>query len=545
MSTVNTGNTPGMAVGANDQDLAPGQEVGEYRIENVLGQGGFGTVYAAVHPLIGKRAAIKVLARKYSADPTVVSRFVAEARAVNQIRHRNIIDIFAFGQLADGRHYYVMEYLEGQPLDAYLRDRGPLTLDEALPILRAIARALDAAHGKGIAHRDLKPENIFLAHDTDGDTYPKLLDFGIAKLMAPEDDVRHRTGTGVPIGTPYYMSPEQCRGKDVDHLTDVYSFGIVVYRMLTGTFPFEGDDYVELLYKQVNEEAAPPSTRNASLPASVDAAIAWMMQKDRTKRPPTVVEAVHALDPDASRTPSLPGAVKTGRGSRPSIPPKRQVTPDALAATTAPDQAPVALPSAPTMAASSQLPTGTGDAKLPTAPASGGKGLIVAILAVLVLAGAGVAAYVLVVAKKTPDATKDVVELPPVGSGSQSLPLATPVDAAVVAEAIDAAAPTPSSVLITLEGVPKGTQVFRNGARVGLAPKFEIAYGTKEVPLELRAPSYEPTPLVIVPNADQTQTVTLTKTKTSHSQHTQPTDVPPDKDSLADPFAKKKTKSGD
>src|SRR5215475_3576442 len=119
----------------------------------------------------------------------MVSRFVAEARAVNQIRHRNIIDIFSFGQLADGRHYYVMEYLDGEPLDGYLRAHGRMELDEALPILSAIARALDAAHAKGIAHRDLKPENIFLAHDADGGTFPKLLDFGIAKLLAPEDSV--------------------------------------------------------------------------------------------------------------------------------------------------------------------------------------------------------------------------------------------------------------------------------------------------------------------------------------------------------------------
>ena len=210
-----------VAVGASDQDLAVGMNVGEYKIEVAIGRGGFGTVYRAVHPLIGKQVAIKVLARKYSSDPEVVSRFVAEARAVNQIRHRNIIDIFAFGALPDGRHYYVMEHLDGEPFDQYLRRIGPLPLADALPILRAIARALDAAHAKGIAHRDLKPENIFLAHDADGATFPKLLDFGIAKLLQPEEDVRHRTGTGVPIGTPYYMSPEQCRGREVDHRTDV------------------------------------------------------------------------------------------------------------------------------------------------------------------------------------------------------------------------------------------------------------------------------------------------------------------------------------
>ncbi len=314
------------AVGASDQELATDQEVGEFRVECVLGRGGFGTVYRAVHPLIGKQVAIKVLARRYAADPDIVSRFVSEARAVNQIRHRNIIDIFAFGQLADGRHYYVMECLEGMTLEARLK-QGPLPLAEALPILHAIARALDAAHAKGIAHRDLKPENIFLASDDEG-THPKLLDFGIAKLLAPEGDVRHRTNTGIPIGTPYYMSPEQCRGRDVDHRTDVYSFGIVAFRALTGTYPFEGDDYMELLVKQMNEEPPLASSRNRALPPSCDAAIAWMMHKDPAKRPATVVDGFAAIDPETVvKTPSIPRLSRPV--SRPAV--------DPLAMTTAPE----------------------------------------------------------------------------------------------------------------------------------------------------------------------------------------------------------------
>jgi eukaryotic-like serine/threonine-protein kinase len=331
IAVTTTFSTAPSAIGASDQDLAPGHEVGEYRIDRVLGKGGFGTVYAAVQPVIGKQVAIKVLARKYSADPDMVSRFVAEARAVNQIRHRNIIDIFSFGQLTDGRHYYVMEYLDGEPLDSYIRNHGAMPLGEALPILTAIARALDAAHAKGIAHRDLKPENIFLAEDPDGSAYPKLLDFGIAKLLAPEDDVRHRTGTGVPIGTPYYMSPEQCRGRDIDHRTDVYSFGIVAYRLLTGALPFEGDDYLELLFKQTHEQPAPPSTRNPQLTPAVDAAIAWMMRKDRAERPPSVLEAVQALSPEHATTVPSP----LSRSSKSTRPPQR--TTDALAATFTPE----------------------------------------------------------------------------------------------------------------------------------------------------------------------------------------------------------------
>jgi eukaryotic-like serine/threonine-protein kinase len=174
-----------------DLDLAPGTVVGEYRIDRKIGRGAFGSVYQASHPVIGKLVAIKILARKYSVEPEMVNRFVTEARAVNQIRHRNIIDIFSFGTLPDGRAFYVMELLEGETLQTRLVRAGRLSLAEALPIFRAVARALDAAHSHGVAHRDLKPDNVYLAHDADG-TQPKLLDFGIAKLLH-ERDSPHKT----------------------------------------------------------------------------------------------------------------------------------------------------------------------------------------------------------------------------------------------------------------------------------------------------------------------------------------------------------------
>src|SRR5690349_19006141 len=145
--------TADMPVPAPEPTLE-GRAVGEYVVRGPLGHGAFGTVYQAVQPVIDKTVAIKVLSRRFSADPEMVSRFVAEARAVNQIRHRHIIDIFSFGQLADHRHYYVMEHLDGEPLDRYIAERGPMSVPEALPILRAIARAIDAAHAKGLAHRD-------------------------------------------------------------------------------------------------------------------------------------------------------------------------------------------------------------------------------------------------------------------------------------------------------------------------------------------------------------------------------------------------------
>ena len=166
-----------------DYDLTPGQMVGEYRVERKIGEGGFGKVYAAVHPVIGKAAAVKILNPELAKNDEMVSRFVSEARAVNQIRHRTIIDIFAFGTLPGNLHYFVMELLEGATLDSYLKKQGPLSPELAFQILWPIGRALVAAHKAGITHRDLKPENVFLTFDQDGGIFPKLLDFGIAKLL--------------------------------------------------------------------------------------------------------------------------------------------------------------------------------------------------------------------------------------------------------------------------------------------------------------------------------------------------------------------------
>jgi len=275
-------------------ELTPGQLVGEYRVERKLGEGTFGKVYAAVHPVIGKQAAIKVLNPEFAAQPEMVSRFVSEARAVNQIRHRNIIDIFSFGTLEDGQHYFVMELLEGMTLEHHLQQNGPLPLERALPIFDGIARALEAAHKQGIAHRDLKPENVFIHIDEEGQTFVKLLDFGIAKLLG-NASVGHRTATGMPIGTPLYMSPEQCKGSDVDHRTDIYAFGIIIHEVLTGLRPFQGESVMEVMMAHLSDDPPPVSSVRPGLPPGIDGPIQRMMAKDRDGRPQDVRGALQAL----------------------------------------------------------------------------------------------------------------------------------------------------------------------------------------------------------------------------------------------------------
>jgi len=273
--------------------LAAGMIVGEYRLEERLGEGGFGSVYRCTHTVIGKIAAVKILHLAFSSDPQVVSRFLAEARAVNQIRHKHIVDIFAFGRLDDGRHFYVMELLEGESLSALLERKGRLTIAEAVTLLRPIARALDAAHAAGIAHRDLKPENILLARDIEGGMLPKLLDFGIAKLL--DGEATHTTRPGATIGTPQYMSPEQCAGRAVDHQTDVYSFGVLLHEVLTGKRPFEGSSPLRVMALHLEREPPRASHDCSDLPEAVDAPILSMLAKGPAQRPASVSAGLEAL----------------------------------------------------------------------------------------------------------------------------------------------------------------------------------------------------------------------------------------------------------
>jgi serine/threonine-protein kinase len=219
-----------------DLHIDVGTDVGGYLIDGEIGRGGMGVVYAATHPVIGKRAAIKVLKRSLSANPATVERFTQEARSVNQIGHPGIVDIFAFGALPDGRRYLVMDLLLGESLRKRLK-RGPLHVTEGLQVLDEIASALIAAHGKGFIHRDLKPDNVFLVEHP-GRLDVRLLDFGLAKLMPGAGQRAYRTATGVQLGTPDYMSPEQLRASTkLDERTDIFSLGVMAFESITGIRP--------------------------------------------------------------------------------------------------------------------------------------------------------------------------------------------------------------------------------------------------------------------------------------------------------------------
>jgi serine/threonine-protein kinase len=303
-----------------------GEMAGEYRIVRRIGTGGFGTVFEAEHPVLKRKAAVKVLHANRSFDSSAVMRFIAEAQSANQIRHRHIVDIFSFGTLKNGRHFYVMDMLDGAPLDRYLKERRVLTPEVTLPVLRPIADALDALHGAGIVHRDVKPANIFLAWESSGEVVPKLLDFGLVKLL--QDSPIH-TASGVPMGTPFYMSPEQCRGEKIDARSDVYALGVICHELMTGLPPFIGDSPTAVLVAHIVSEPPSMSSRSPDLPKELDAPVLAMLAKDAAARPNSVGEAFRALEQAAA---SAKIEVSSGlpRLPRPSAPP--EATDDDIAA---------------------------------------------------------------------------------------------------------------------------------------------------------------------------------------------------------------------
>jgi serine/threonine-protein kinase len=310
-------------------ELPPGTRVGEYVLESRVGIGGMAEVYAAVHPVIGRRAAVKVLHASMGSIPMVRERFIREARAVNQIRHPNICDIFSFGTLDDGRSYFVMEWLDGQTLGAQLlRDR--LLLGDVLTVLDGVAAALQAAHRAGIVHRDVKPENVFLTLTPDGEPRVKLLDFGIAKLLGPGDSLASgeavqaagtltADGAGEApadagltvassvVGTPEYLSPEQALGIPVDQRSDVYSLGVMAYEMATGRLPFHSSNTSDLINKHVVERPPDPLEVAPELPPAIAELLRRMLAKPPESRPE--LDEVRAVLGAAMRAEQgLPGA---------------------------------------------------------------------------------------------------------------------------------------------------------------------------------------------------------------------------------------------
>jgi serine/threonine-protein kinase len=473
-----------------DRDLAPGEVVGEYRVERIIGKGSFGVVYRALHPVIGKAAAVKILKREFSSSPQMVSRFISEARAVNQIRHRNIVDIFSFGVFRDGRQYYVMELLEGEPLDQFLARRGPVPPAEALPILDRVARALDAAHGAGIVHRDLKPANVFLAED-EGARFPKLLDFGVAKLM--HNDERHvdfRTNTGAMLGTPHYMSPEQCRGDPIDYRTDIYSFGVMIHQMLTGRLPFDAESILKVMNQHNSEKPPRLSEDNPALSPALDAPVLRMLEKDPALRPASAVEACRDLA-EAGRGSGLPIPSMPASSNR-AMPGREQFPPAAFDG----GRPPIS------------RAAGTLDAQTLSTPPPRRLVMFTTLVTTAGLVAIGAALVVTHLRSPMPIASASAG---PIEESSTVHPMERPTGMPVI--------PSPD-VHFSVQSVPPGAEAFLDGRSLGNAPgPLVLPRGDKPLTLQFKAVGYRTKGVEITPTADGVVSVTLTPVPPSAPAH--------------------------
>jgi serine/threonine-protein kinase len=506
-------------------DLLLGANVGNYQVQRKLGEGGMGAVYLAVHPKIGKRVALKVLHPEFSSNEDVISRFFNEAKAVNDIQHPNIVDIIDYGTMqAPGLGhqvvYFIMEFLGGDSLAKIIHDQAPLAPERAQAVALQIADALSASHRHGIVHRDLKPDNVMIAPRRDGRDFVKVLDFGIAKLTGDTQGSR-RTRTGIVMGTPAYMSPEQCEGRGlIDHRTDIYALGILLYEMLSGQVPFKGEGYGEVLVQHMTQVPQKPSTIRGVLNPHLEAVCMKALEKRPDNRFANMDDFMQALaDPvsyveghgglerflsygaGASPTPypvapgSGPYMLPQGQVGTPPTPPPGYV--GALS------QSAVPFTPSPVPGSLDRIPTNRGRMIL--------VGLGAVALGVAVFVG-----YKVMSGSKSDD-KKPVAESAapttqgPVSSGGTTdTPPADPAGGGTT--------PTSTKVKVDVASNPAGAEVFVSDVSMGKTPtSFELDRGDKPVDLVLKAEGYQDRKESVVPNTNSNLDLQLTPVKVAEN----------------------------
>ena len=297
------GSAGGLPSSPRDDDLT-GRALGDFQLVRKLGQGGMGQVYLARQLSLKREVAVKVLKPDLAANKTALARFQAEGEAVARITHPNIVQIYWIGEAA-GLHYMALEFVDGRTLREYLDRKGPPPLAVVVNVMRQVASALQEASERGLVHRDIKPENILLTSRDEGklgdlhhnSAAVKVADFGLSRIFGADDKPLNLTQSGVTMGTPLYMSPEQVRGQPVDPRSDLYSFGVTSYHMLRGTPPFRGAAAIEVALKHLQDEPEPLAEARPDVPPELCALVHRMMAKRPEDRPQSAREVLRSLSP--------------------------------------------------------------------------------------------------------------------------------------------------------------------------------------------------------------------------------------------------------
>jgi serine/threonine-protein kinase len=458
-----------------------------------------GAVYMAEHPLIGKKVALKVLHAEFSANEDVVNRFFNEAKAVNDIQHPNIVDIIDYGVIpasqGNGMVYFIMEFLAGKSLASVIKTDAPLAPERALAISLQIADALGASHRKNIVHRDLKPDNVILVRRGRENDFVKVLDFGIAKLTGDHNGSR-RTRTGIVMGTPAYMSPEQCEGKgNIDHRTDVYSLGCLLYETLTGRVPFVGEGYGEILVQHLTQPAPMPSTIRAGMPPHVELVCMKALEKKADRRYPNMVEFMKALSDPVGYVEAhggLAGFMNAFLGE-PTTDTEEAASQVMVRATTT---TPVVSPLTP--APGSLTAVSSADEEL--APAKSKTPLIAAAAAAVLIVGGGLAFMLSGGDKGGAAVAEQKTPTPAAAPAPVTPPVAAPAQ--------------PEMATVSVNSQPSGAQVWVAGESTprGATPlAFQHKRGSERIEFTLKLEGYQDYRDSFVPDADQKLHLTLAK----------------------------------
>jgi len=495
-----------------------GQRFGNYRAVSLLGEGGMGAVYLAEHPEIGRRVAVKVLRSELIRDPGLVVRFMNEARAANAIRHPNIIEVLDSGTTAEGTPYLVMELLEGEVLSARIRRVRQLPLREMLEFSYQAASALSAAHMKGIIHRDLKPDNLFIIKDPNDPAREsiKVLDFGIAKLQTLPTGSGMQTRTGTLMGTPVYMSPEQCLGtKLVDQRSDIYALGIIMFEMLAGRPPFLSEGFGELVNMHLNWR--PPSLRdlNSAVTLPVEAFITKALEKAPESRQRTAAELQADIREAAGKS------IVLGGSSSPDL-----MSETLPGSTSGHARVPTAVFRSTTMSST------TGERFIPTVATGGRRGAVIAVVALLLAAVGGGGWYALAEMKKRRAAQDmDLGSDPRAGAADAGGRAAD----RTVADRTRPTALHASVVRVSIDSDPSGAAVTdaHSGQDLGVTPLvLERPSSTTPLLVRLDKPGFARLTKEIALGRDGRETIALMANgdvETAHPSHP-PKNIPKGKD---------------